>query len=492
MTTKTEHKQYANVINGNLTPPETGNWMNSIDPATGKTWAEIPLSTQKDVDAVCDAASAAFPSWSALPARERGDYLRKVGDALTDHLDELLELETKNNGWTLDASGYAGIILQKLWYDAAGAAPIVGSQGKTTQMGMGNFGYTLRVPYGVVLGIIPWNAGLFTFTIKAAYALAAGNTVIIKPSEQASVALLRYGEILSKVLPPGVVNVISGLGSEIGDDLVSHKKVSKVSLTGSRQTAKAITRASSSDPKSMIFELGGKSPNIVFDDVDLETAANGVLNGIFSPNAGQICSAGSRILIQRSIYEKMLTLLKKKMTAPGAIKYGNTLDVNNNMGPVANKPQYDKVRAFLETGLQEGAEIVFGGHSGGDVLLSNQPAFAGGYWVEPTLFKTEDNGLRICQEEIFGPIAVAIPFEDEAEAVKIANDTEYGLAAGVWTNDLQRTHRMVEKIDAGNIWVNTYFPVGPDLPFGGFGGSGYGTDSVLEYTREKASVINFG
>ena len=487
----TEYKKYSNVINGKLTLPETDRWMDSIDPATGKTWAKIPLSTVKDVDNVCDAASEAFSDWSSLPARARGDYLRQVGDVLTDYIDELLELETKNNGWVLDESRYSGIVLQHLWHDAAGAAPIIGSQGRTVQMGMQNFGYTLRVPYGVVLGIIPWNAGLFTFTIKAAYALAAGNTIIIKPSEQASVASLRYGEILSEVLPPGVVNVISGLGHEIGDALVSHEKINKVSLTGSRETAKAITSTSSSDPKPLVMELGGKSPNIVFEDADLETSAEGILNGIFSPNAGQICSAGSRILVQRSIYDDMLSLMKTKMTTPGRVKYGDTLNVENNMGPIANQPQYDKVRSYLEIGREE-AEIVFGGRSGGETLLPDQSEYAGGYWVEPTLFKTENNHLRICQEEIFGPIGVAIPFEDEEEAVQLANDTEYGLAAGVWTNDLQRAHRMVEKLDAGNVWVNTYFMVGPDLPFGGFKGSGYGTDTVLEYTKEKASVINFG
>src|SRR5699024_1217218 len=391
MTTKTDLKQYGNVINGKKAPAETNKWMDSIDPATGKAWAKIPLSTKNDVDAACNAASKAFTEWSNLSARQRGDYLRKIGDVLSNYVEELLELETKNNGWVLDEYRYTGIVLKQIWHDAAGAAPIVGSQGKTTQMGMGNFGYTLRVPYGGVLGIIPWNAGLFTFTMKAAYALAAGNTVIIKPSEHAAVASLRYGEILAEYLPPGVVNVISGLGNEIGDELVSHKKVNKVSLTGSKGTAKAITNASYSDPKSLVFELGGKSPNIVFADANLENAANGVINGIFTRNAGQICAAGSRILIQRSIYDEMLSLIKTKMTNPGSIKYGDTLDSNNTMGPIANKAQYEKVCAYLETGVKEGAEIVFGGRFGGAELLPNQPDFEEGYWVEPTLFKAKSN-----------------------------------------------------------------------------------------------------
>lgn len=484
-------QQFHNIIDGKPVPASAGATMDSIDPATGKAWSTIPLSTTDDVETVVKAASKAFPEWSTLPARSRADYLRQIGDALSEYGEELMTLETKNNGWVLDQYQYLSIVLKQIWYDAAGAAPIVGGQGKTVQMMTGNFGYTRREPYGVVLGIIPWNAGLFTFTIKAAYALAAGNTVIIKPSEHAASASLRYGEILAEILPPGVVNVISGLGSEIGDALVGHKQVNKVSLTGSKQTAERITRASAPDPKSLIFELGGKSPNIIFEEADIDQAVNGVINGIFSRNAGQICSAGSRILIHRPVFDKVLEKIKEYMTDPEMVKFGNTLDTNNTMGPVANLPQYRKVCSYLQNGKEEGAELVFGGRTGGDVLLPDEPQFSGGYWVEPTLFKTENNQLRICQEEIFGPIAVAIPFDDEDEAVQIANDTDYGLAAGVWTQDLKRAQRMTEKIEAGNVWVNTYLMVGPDLPFGGFKESGYGTDSVLEYTREKACVINF-
>src|SRR5699024_2951723 len=248
------------------------------------------------------------------------------------------------------------------------AAPIVGGQGKTVQMGTGNFGYTRREPYGVVLGILPWNAGLFSFTIKTAYALAAGNTVIIKPSEHEASASLRYGEILSEILPPGVVNVISGLGKDIGDSLVGHKQVNKVSLTGSQQTAEAITRASAPVPKSLIFELGGKSPNIIFEDANIDQAVSGVINGIFTRNAGQICAAGSRILIHRPVFDQVVAKIKQNMTDPEMVKYGDTLDTNNTMGPIANLPQYRKVCAYLQSGKEEGAEVVFGGRTGGDVL----------------------------------------------------------------------------------------------------------------------------
>lgn len=487
-----ELKQYHNIINGKLLPASTEDMMDSIDPSTGKVWAKIPLSTKDDVETVVSVARNAYPSWSSLPARMRGDYLRRIGDMISEHGEELLKLETKNNGWVLDEYQYLAIVLKQLWHDAAGAASITGSQGKTVQMGSGTFGYTLREPLGVVLGILPWNAPLFTFTIKAAYALAAGNTVVIKPSEHAAVASLKYGELLAKILPPGVINVISGLGSEIGDALVSHKDVNKVSLTGSKSTAEAIARSSAQIPKSLIFELGGKSPNIVFADADLDKTVNGVIGGIFTRNAGQICAAGSRILIQRPIFDEMLSRLKERMEDSQAVKFGDTLNPENTMGPIANLPQYNKVRSYINIGLDEGGEIVFGGRVGGDVLLPDSPKFSDGYWVEPTLFKVNSNSLRICQEEIFGPVAVAIPFDTEEEAIEIANDTEYGLAAGVWTRDLGRAHRMIEKIESGNVWVNTYGIVGADLPFGGFKDSGFGTDSILEYTREKACVIDLG
>ncbi|WP_060681503.1 aldehyde dehydrogenase family protein [Virgibacillus halodenitrificans] len=490
MHTSSELKEYHNIINGKPSPVSSGKMMDSIDPATGKPWSKIPLSKVEDVERVTASARGAFAAWSSLPARDRGDYLRQIGDMLDEHGEELLNLETRNNGWVRDDYNYLNIVMKQLWYEAAGTASNMGSHGKTVQMGRDNFGYTLRKPYGVVLGILPWNAPLFTFTIKTAYALAAGNTVIIKPSEHAAVASLRYGELLSEILPPGVINVISGLGSDIGDALVSHKEVNKVSLTGSKATAEAITKASAGSPKSLIFELGGKSPNIVFRDADIEKAVNGLINGIFTRNSGQICVGGSRILIERSIFDEVLLRMKEKIQ-DSYIKFGNTLNTENTMGPIANLPQYNKVISYIKIGQEEGAELVFGGRSGGSTLLPGNTEYAGGYWVEPTLFKANSNALRICQEEIFGSVAVAVPFDSEEEAIEIANDTSYGLAAGVWTTDLARAHRMVDKIEAGNVWVNTYGIVGADLPFGGFKESGYGTDSILDYTQEKTCVIDF-
>ncbi|WP_042356043.1 aldehyde dehydrogenase family protein [Bacillus rubiinfantis] len=486
-----EMRQYFNLINGKTVSASDERTMDAINPATGEAWAKIPLSSTEDVEAVVAAARSALPQWAEFSPLERAAYLRRIGDVLDTYGQELAQLETSNTGWVIRETVYGLIpVLKQIWYDAAGAATVA-SKGETVPIGPTSFGYTVREPLGVVLGIIPWNAPLFTFTIKAAYALAAGNTVIIKPSELAAVGSLRYGEILAEHLPPGVLNVISGLGTEIGNVLVGHKGVNRVSLTGSGRTARAIVQATARDPKPLTFELGGKSPNIVFEDADLDKAAAGITTyGIFTGNAGQICVGGSRILIQKSILNEMLERMYEATFKE--LKLGDTLDFTTTMGPIANQAQFDKVCSYIDLGVEEGGKIIFGGRYGGDVLLPDQPQFKGGYWVEPTLLQVDNNAYRVCQEEIFGPVAVVIPFETEEEAIAIANDTAFGLAAGVWTTNLGRAQRMIKALDSGNVWVNTYARVGVELPFGGFKESGFGKDSILENTREKSCVIEIG
>ncbi|MFS0781689.1 aldehyde dehydrogenase family protein [Bacillus sp. 1P06AnD] len=480
-----------NTVGGEKRVSSNGKIIESIDPSTGKVWAHIPDSTENDAQEAVECARNAFPAWSSLPAMERSAYLRKIGDHLAQFEDELSQLETRDNGWVIRETKYGLMpVLASIWYEAAGACSVAG-KGETVQLGKQTVGYTRREPLGVVVGIIPWNAPLFTFTIKAAAALAAGNTVVIKPSEHAGVSSLRYGEIVNEILPPGVLNTVSGDGAAVGETLVSHPSVKKVSLTGSGNTARAIARSTANDPKPMVLELGGKSPNIVFADADLKKAANGItVNGIFTGNAGQICVGGSRILIERPIFEDMLALMKQEIEEQ--IKLGATTDFTTSMGPIANAQQYEKVRAYIREGLDEGGEIVFGGMSGGSALLPGHRELHGGYWVEPTLMRVDTHALHVCQEEIFGPVAIVMPFDTEEEAFALANDTSYGLGAGVWTSSLERAHRFIQEVESGSVWVNTYRRVGPELPFGGHKQSGFGTDSVMEFTKEKTCYIEIG
>ncbi|WP_223166325.1 aldehyde dehydrogenase family protein [Nonomuraea sp. SYSU D8015] len=473
--------EYRNLIGGELVA--ASRTMDSVDPATGEAWTAVPASGPDEAEAAVAAAREAFPAWSALPALARAHYLRKVSEIFGRHAEELARLETRDNGRILrdtlkkDLPGMAF-----LWQLAAGQC-LDAVKGDTVILGPDALGLTRREPYGVVVCIIPWNSPISTFSAKAAYALAAGNTVIVKPAEQASASVLRLGELLAGVFPPGVLNIVSGMGEAVGEPLVRHRDVGKISLTGSTATGQAITRASADALKPMIFELGGKSPNIVFPDADLDAATQGVtVNSIYTGNAGQVCVAGSRILIHRSIWDEMLGRIRDVCAG---LVLDDPQDLRTTMGPIVSAGQFERVTSYLELAEKEGATLVFGGRTGADVV----PRLPGGYWVEPTLYTTEDNSLRVCQEEIFGPVAVALPFEKDEQALEIANDSPYGLAAGVWTRDLGRAHRFVRDLRGGTVWVNTFRQMPPGLPFGGVKDSGYGHDSVLEFTREKAAII---
>ncbi|MBO2448493.1 aldehyde dehydrogenase family protein [Actinomadura barringtoniae] len=480
----TQVRDYSNLIGGELRPASEGGTLDSVNPATGKVWARIPRSTAADAEAAVEAARKAFPKWSGMPAAGRAHFLRKVAQVFAENAKELAELETLDNGRLITETAKRDLPgMTYLWTNAA-AECAAAVEGRSVDFGPASQGITRREPYGVVLGIIPWNSPISTLSAKAAFALAAGNTVIIKPAEQATVSSLRVGELLREVLPPGVLNIVSGLGDEVGDPLVRSRGVNKVSLTGSPDTARIITRASADTLKPLALELGGKSPNIVFADADLDKAAPGVTTqAIFTANAGQICYGGSRILIQRPVYDEMLSRMKE-ITA--GIKLGDTLSPDTTMGPIVSRDQYERVTSYLEIGAKEGAELVSGGRFGAELV---DDVHAEGYWVEPTLFATDDNSLRVCQEEIFGPVAVVLPFDTEEEAIKLANDSIYGLAAGVWTTNLGTAQRMFRRLDTGTVWVNTYRKV--MFPLEGTKESGYGNDSVLAYTREKAGLFEF-
>jgi aldehyde dehydrogenase (NAD+) len=479
-----ELPQYRNVIGGEVRAPSTGEYLDSINPSTGEVWAKIAASGPEDVRAAVKAASDAFPAWSALPPAGRAHYLRKAGDVLRQNSDELTRLELLGIGCQARKSNVPSPAggMAFLWERAAGQT-LDAVTGRSVPLDATTIGLTRREPYGVIAAIVPYNSPLGMANSKASLALAAGNTVVLKPPEQASPAILRLGELLTEVFPPGVLNMVSGRGADVGDPLVRHPEVRKITMTGAPDTARMIQRAAADHLTSCIFELGGKSPNIVFPDADLDKAALGVTTqAIYTTNAGQACVGGSRILIHRSILPEML----ERMRAIAAnIKLGDPFDPETTMGPLISQSQFDKVTGYIEIGKRE-AEVVFGGRYGPELVPDH---LKGGFWVEPTLFIAKDNTPRICQEEIFGPVAAVIPFDTEEEAIAIANDSRFGLASGLWTRDLARVNRFIRDIRSGNVWVNTYLQTRYELPFGGIKDSGYGHDDIMEFTVEKTAVI---
>ena len=492
--TSSSHKPpaaFENLIGGHRRPARSGAVLESVDPSTGAVWATVPRSDQDDVaDAVTAAREAFEQRWRTLPALARAGHLRALAEVLRARADELAELETRDNGRIIVETTLFDLpaCTEMLLYFAGAADKI---SGDTVQIGPTSFNFTLREPIGVVGIIVPWNAPLSIACAKLGAALAAGNTVVLKPAEQASCTLLRFGELLDEAgLPPGVVNVVAGLGEEAGDALARDPRVGRISFTGSTDTARIISERAASTLKPLHFELGGKSANIVFADADLDAAAYGVTAmSVFTGNAGQTCIAGSRILVHESIVDEMV---ERIASHAAEVKLGAPLDHSTTMGPLVSAEQLERVRSYLELGPTEGADLVFGGRTGRDLFPDGSP-LGGGYYVEPTLMRAPHTDLRVCQEEIFGPVAAVIPFRDDAHALELANGTPYGLAAGVWTRDLSRAHRFVRDLEAGSVWVNTYRKVHWAVPFGGVKDSGYGRDSgwesVLENTRLKTSWI---
>lgn len=480
-------REFGNLVGGKVLPAAAGGgWLDSVNPSTGEVWARVPRSGAVDAEAAVEAARSAFPGWAALPPARRAMYLKAVARVVAEHAAELAEIEARDNGRIIrDVAGGDLPGVAYMWDAFAGECDAA-VRGMSTQVGPTTVGLTRREPYGVVLGIIPWNAPLPTLTAKAGAALAAGNTAVIKPAEQASASSLRFAELVADVLPPGVLNIVAGLGEEVGDPLVRHAGIDRISLTGSTATGQVVTRASADHLKPLALELGGKSPNIVFADADLDAAAVGATTtAVFTGNAGQVCYAGTRILVERSVFDDFVERMR---AAVAGVVLGDALDPATTMGPIVSAEQFARVAGFLDGAAGEGAETVFGGRRGAALFPDGSP-YADGYFVEPTLLRVPDNTLRVCREEIFGPVAVVMPFADEDDAVRIANDTGYGLAAGVWTQSLARAHRMSAALHAGFVWVNTYRRLGGGLPFAGIGDSGYGHDSVLENTREKSVMI---
>ena len=485
---------FENVIGGRRVPARSGAILESVDPSTGAVWATVPRSDEADVAAAVDAARAAFEQrWQPLPALVRAGHLRALAETIRTHANELAELETRDNGRIIVETTLFDLpACTEMLHYFAGAADKI--SGDTVQIAPGSFNFTLREPIGVVGIIVPWNAPLSIACAKLGAALAAGNTVVLKPAEQASCSLLRLGELLDDAgVPPGVVNVVAGLGEEAGDALVRDPRVGRISFTGSTDTARVISARAAASLTRLHFELGGKSANIVFADADLDAAATGVTAmSVFTGNAGQTCIAGSRILVHESIVDEMV---KRIAAHARSVVLGPPLDDATTMGPIVSAEQFDRVRGYIGLGQDEGAELLIGGRSGGELFADGSP-LAHGYYVEPTLLRAPHTDLRVCQEEIFGPVAAVIPFRDDDHALALANGTRYGLAAGVWTQRLDRAHRFVRDLHVGAVWVNTYRKVHWAVPFGGVKDSGYGRDSgmesVLENTQLKTSWIELG
>jgi aldehyde dehydrogenase (NAD+) len=467
-------------VGGQWVDASTGAHFESDDPYRGEPWALIPRGSADDADRAVRAARQAFTSgpWPALTASQRGALLRKLGDLVTDRSRALAEIEVRDNG-KLYAEMSAQTAYMAQWYHYYGglADKIEGAVLPTDKPD--TFNYTRYEPIGVVVAIVPWNSPLLLTAWKLAPALAAGNTVVIKPSEYTSASVLEFMKLVEEAgFPPGVVNVVTGLGAEVGSALVEHPLVAKVAFTGSDATGQRVYEAAARGMKRVSMELGGKSPNIVFDDAELDNAVKGVVSGIFAAT-GQTCIAGSRLLVQENIHDQFLDRL---VAFARTARMGNPMSADTQVGPITNRPQLDKILDYIEIAKGEGARPVLGGGR------ASRPECGTGWFVEPTIFAGVRNSMRIAQEEVFGPVLAVIPFIDQDEAIAIGNDVAYGLAAGVWTQNMRRALTMAEKLQAGTIWINTYRAVSYLSPFGGYKRSGLGRESGQEMIKEYLQV----
>lgn len=475
----TEHRipQHELLIDGRHVKPNGGQYSVILNPSNEEVLAKAAQGNSHDVDTAVQAARKALKVWNGMRAADRAKILYRLADLMEAHQDELIMLETLNAGKTIASVRRQDMpaAIDTVRYYAGWCDKIIGQVIPARQDALT---YTVREPVGVVGAIVPWNFPIMIGIWKVAPALACGCTLVVKPAELTPLSMLRLGELaLEAGLPPGVLNVVTGRGSVVGDAMVAHPGIDKITFTGSPNVGRGIMQGAASNFKRITLELGGKSANIIFADADIHRAVLGAASGVFF-NAGQVCSAGSRILVQKQIYDEVVERL---ISRAKEIRFGDTDNPDTVMGPLISEHQMKTVLDYIQIGQQEGADLVYGG----------KRYDRKGFYVEPTIFTNVKHEMRISQEEIFGPVASVIAFEDEADAIRIANGTPFSLAAGVWSADITRVHRVANELRAGTVWVNTYGYTDIRLPWGGTGESGFGREhgeAALENFTEPKTI----
>lgn len=476
-------KKIQNYINGAFVAPQEGKYFDNIEPAKGEVYSQIPNSQAADVEAAVAAAKNAFPGWSKMSIEERGDWMMKIADGIKARMDEFVTAESRDNGKPVKLAEHVDIprAVSNFKFFATGIQHFASESHNMVGVG---FNYTLRKPLGVVGCISPWNLPLYLFTWKIAPALAAGNCVVAKPSEVTPYTAYLLCQVMEDVgFPKGVLNIVHGYGQHAGDAIVRHNDTKAISFTGGTATGKAIASIAAPMFKKLSLELGGKNPNIIFDDCDFDEMLKTTIRSSFA-NQGQICLCGSRIFVQRGIYEKFKTAFVEKIKKA---KVSNPEDPKAQLGAVVSESHMEKVLSYTELAKEEGGTVLAGGHR-----VRLDAPYDKGFYIAPTIIEGLDYSCRTNQEEIFGPVVTITPFEDEEEVLKMANSTEYGLSATIWTNDLKRAHNMADEIDAGIVWINAWLVRDLRTPFGGTKSSGVGREGgweALKFFTEPKNVF---